>query len=39
VDLLLRNARVLGRDDVVDIGVTDGRIQLLGPAGPDDCLS
>jgi cytosine deaminase len=36
VDLLLRNARVLGLDDVVDIGVTDGRIHSLGPAGPDD---
>jgi cytosine deaminase len=29
VDLVLRNARVLGRDDVVDIGVSDGRVDAL----------
>jgi len=29
VDLLLRNARLLGRDGVVDIGVADGRVHAL----------
>jgi cytosine deaminase len=30
VDLVLRNARLLGRDDVVDIGVAEGRVHALG---------
>jgi cytosine deaminase len=31
VDLLLRNARLLGRDDVVDVAVADGRVHALAP--------
>ena len=32
MDLVLRNARLLGRDDVVDVGVSDGRVQALTPS-------
>ncbi len=31
MDLVLRNARVLGREDVVDVGVADGRVAALAP--------
>ena len=29
MDLVLRNARLLGRDDVVDVGIAEGRVQAL----------
>ena len=35
-DLLLRNARVTGRDAPVDIAVEDGRIVAIGAAGTAD---
>src|SRR4051794_8847798 len=33
MDLLLRNARLLGADDVTDIAVEAGRISSIGPTG------
>src|SRR5437868_885041 len=35
MDLLLRNARVLGREDVVDIGIAEGRISSLDALGAE----
>jgi len=34
VDLVIRNARVRGQPEVVDIGVTEARIAAVGPRLP-----
>ena len=34
-DLILRDARIAGREDDVDIGIADGRIAAIEPTLPD----